>query len=116
MNTITTEAWVLHKGQRDEPGPALLEREEFSFPGITEHEVLAEPIFGCWEGNMSHALGRWPVDICRLRREATVVMGNAGVVRILQAGTAVTTVVEGDLCMLAPVGTEDEFGNMLTVV
>jgi NADPH:quinone reductase-like Zn-dependent oxidoreductase len=115
-DTITTEAWVLHKGPRDEPGPAQLVREEFSFPGITEHEVLAEPIFGCWEGNMSHAIERWPVDICRLRREATVVMGNAGVVRILATGKAVTTVAEGDLCVLVPVGTADKFGNMLTVV
>ncbi|MFL6197931.1 MAG: zinc-binding dehydrogenase [Thermoanaerobaculia bacterium] len=116
MSTITTEAWVLHKGSRDEPGPAQLVREEFSFPDITEDEVLVEPIFGCWEGNMSHALERWPIDICRLRREAAVVMGNAGVVRILQAGKAVTGVKEGDLCMLGPVGTADEFGNMLTVV
>jgi len=116
MNTITTEAWVLHMGPRQDPGPGRLEREEFSFPGITEHEVLAEPLYGCWEGNMSHALERWPVDICRLRREDTVVMGNAGIVRILQTGKAVTSVVEGDVCMLGPVGTEDEFGNMLTVV
>jgi NADPH:quinone reductase-like Zn-dependent oxidoreductase len=116
MNTITTEAWVLHKGPREDPGPAQLVREEFSFPGLTEQEVLAEPIFGCWEGNMSHAMERWPVDICRLRREESVVMGNAGVVRILQTGKAVTTVAEGDLCMLAPVGAADKFGNMLTVV
>lgn len=116
MDTITTEAWVLHRGPRQPLAAAQLEREEFSFPGITEHEVLAEPIFGCWEGNMSHALDRHPIDICRLRREATVVMGNAGVVRILEAGTAVTAVEEGDLCVMVPIGTEDRLGNMLTVV
>ena len=116
MHKISTEAWVLHPGPRDHNGAARLELEEFSFPDITEHEVLAEPIFGCWEGNMSHALERDPVDICRLRREAAVVMGNAGVVRILATGPAVTTVAEGDLCALVPIGTEDRLGNMLTVV
>jgi NADPH:quinone reductase-like Zn-dependent oxidoreductase len=116
VEKITTEAWVLYKAKPDELGPAELRREEFSFSGIEEDEVLAEPLYGCWEGNMTHALERQPIDICRQRREAKVVQGNAGVVRILQIGSAVTSVAEGDICMVVPIGSQDRFGNMLTVV
>ncbi len=116
MGTIITEAWVLRQGPRQKNGAGQLEREKISFPDIADHEVLVEPIFGCWEGNMSHALDRDPVDICRLRREPVVVMGNAGVVRVLRPGAGVASVKEGDLCMIAPIGSEDRFGNMLTVV
>src|SRR2546423_15240506 len=99
---VTTEAWVLAKGPLSGDEPGQLQRESFSFPDITEHEVLAEPIYGCWEANMTHALERQPVDICRHRSEEKVVLGNAGVVRILQTGAAVTTVVGGDLCLPSP--------------
>lgn len=55
-------------------------REMFEFADIAENEVLVETICGCWEANMTHALQRKPVDICRQRHEARVVLGNAGVV------------------------------------
>lgn len=96
MGDITTEAWVLHAGGPD-AGPGTLVKEPFSFPDITEHEVLVEPLYGSWEGNMTHALQRVPADICRLRQEDKVVIGNSGVVRILRAGAAVTSVKPGDL-------------------
>ncbi|MGB8510349.1 MAG: hypothetical protein WCD76_18370, partial [Pyrinomonadaceae bacterium] len=82
----------------------------FTFPDINEAEVLAEPIYGCWEGNMSHAVERDPVDICRQRREASVVIGNAGVVRVLQVGAAVKSVKEGDLCLVFCNGVWDDLG------
>jgi NADPH:quinone reductase-like Zn-dependent oxidoreductase len=108
---ITTEAWVLHAGEDPrKPRPAELKLEPFSFPDITELEVLAEPIYGCWEGNMTHAIERRPVDICRQRGEPKVVIGNAGVVRILKTGSAVTTVKKGDLCLVFCNGVWDKFG------
>lgn len=99
---ITTEAWVIHRGpdRDDNVPPAELRLEPFSFPDIEENEVLAEPIYGCWEGNMTHALERRPVDVCRQRGEARVVVGNSGVVRVLAAGAAVRNVKEGDLCRI----------------
>lgn len=100
MGTITSEAWVLYAGSgRQDSKPASLVKESFSFPDITENEILVEPLFGSWEGNMDHALKRQPVDICRLRREPKVVIGNAGVLRVLRAGPAVTKVKPGDLCV-----------------
>ena len=112
---ITTEAWVLHKGpSKAEPGE--LKREAFSFADISEHEVLAEPIYGCWEANMTHALQRNPIDVCRLRGEAKVVLGNAGVVRVLRTGAAVTRVREGALCVLIPIGSWDAAGYPLTIL
>ena len=109
---ITTRAWVIHQSEKKNghPVPAELRQEIFSFPGIGSEEVLVEPIFGCWEGNMTHALNRSPVDICEQRREPRVVIGNAGVVRVLKTGAAVTTLSEGDLCLVFCNGVWDKYG------
>lgn len=110
-STISTEAWVLEMGTDPRKRErAELKRERFTFPDITDHEVLAEPIYGCWEGNMGHALERKPVDICRQRSEPKVVLGNAGVVRVLRVGPAVTLVKPGDLGILFCNGIWDKFG------
>lgn len=118
MGVVNTEAWVIYQApensQRHEP--AELRRETYSFPDITEEEVLAEPVYGCWEGNMSHALERDPVDVCAQRGEEKVVIGNAGIVRILKTGSAVRSVREGDLCLFAAIGSTDEFGYTIRVV
>ncbi len=109
--SITTEAWVLRAGKTLRGGePAELKRESFTFDDITDQEVLVEPLYGCWEGNMSHALERKPVDICLQRKEEKVVIGNAGVVRILKIGRAVTTVNVGDTALLFCNGKWDKFG------
>ena len=114
----TTEAWVLHRGSSDvsDGEPGALRLEEYSFPEITAHEVLAEPLYGCWEGNMTHAVRRTPIDVCRQRGEARIVIGNAGVVRILQIGDAVKSVRPGDVCMLWATGETDEFGYLTKVL
>src|SRR5438045_7563641 len=67
MKEIATDAWVLYRGSTGVT--AELKRENFSFPELTEHEILVEPIYGCWEGNMTHALERNPIDICEQRQE-----------------------------------------------
>lgn len=93
---IHTQAWVLAEDRDD------LALEPFDIPDITETEVLVEPLLGCWEGNMTHALARDPVDICRQRREPRLVLGNSGLVRVLKPGAAVHGFAEGDLCMVFP--------------
>jgi NADPH:quinone reductase-like Zn-dependent oxidoreductase len=109
--SITSEAWVLHKGQDPKSHElATLVREPFTFDDITEQEVLVESLYGCWEGNMAHALDRRPIDICYQRNEDKVVIGNAGVVRVLKCGSAVTTVKEGDIALLFCNGKWDKFG------
>src|SRR4029077_1246555 len=101
---VTTEAWVLSEGTPGAAGAHLvasvLKKEIFEFPEITQDEVLVEPIFGAWEGNMNHALRQSPVDICQQRREPKVVLGNSGVVRVLKTGSAVRSVAQGDCCLL----------------
>lgn len=110
----TTEAWVIHQGPERgnprRPEPAELRKESFSFPDLSDDEVLVEPIYGCWEGNMAHALSRSPVDICQQRREEKVVIGNAGVVRVLKTGDGVKSLREGDLCLVFCNGVWDEAG------
>lgn len=116
---IETEAWVLHAGRANgtaEPEPAELRQEVFAFSDITEEEVLVETVCGCWEANMTHALERKPVDICHLRKEPRVVVGNAGVVKVLAIGSAVTTVAEGDLCILFCNGIWDAHGYPIKIV
>lgn len=117
---LTTEAWVLYQGTKvkgaNQIEPGILVNEPYSFTDVTEHELLAEPIYGCWEANMSHALEREPVDVCRQRREKKIVLGNAGVVRIAHTGAAVTTVREGDLCLLFPNGAQDQYGYLTKIM
>ncbi len=72
VDMYTTDAWVLHKGTAN-AGPGHLELESISFPRLDADEVLVEPLFGSWEGNMAHAVERSPVDICALRNEPHVV-------------------------------------------
>ncbi|HEX5888671.1 MAG TPA: hypothetical protein VFY61_08210 [Pyrinomonadaceae bacterium] len=112
MGNITTEAWVIYASRESANAlpPAELYKEEFSFSDIGEHEVLAEPIYGCWEANMSHALDRRPIDICRYRKEEKVVIGNAGVVRVLKTGSNVADLKPGDLCIVFCNGIWDEYG------
>jgi NADPH:quinone reductase-like Zn-dependent oxidoreductase len=112
---ITTEAWVLRRGSGGK-GSALdtddFRREPFSFPDLEDDELLVEPLFGGWEGNMSHALARRPVDVCRQRGEEKVVLGNSGVLRVLQAGAAVRGIEEGEVGMLFGAGQMDALGYM----
>ena len=115
ISLSTTEAWVLRCGERGSDAPGVLEKTLYRLPPMTDHDVLAEPIYGAWEANMTHCLERKPVDVCRIRREEEVVLGNSGVVRILKTGPAVTTCREGDLCILAPIGSSDRFGHMIKV-
>ena len=59
---------------------------------------------------MGHALARRPVDICKQRGEKRVVLGNAGVVRVLETGPQVTTVQPDELAIVFCVGVEDRWG------
>jgi NADPH:quinone reductase-like Zn-dependent oxidoreductase len=116
---IATEAWVLYQGpgarnERHEPG--TLRREIYVFPDIDEDEVLTETLYGGWEANMSHAIERDPIDICRQRNEEKIVLGNSGVVRVLKTGSAVTHVREGDLCILFPHAITDKYGYIEKVL
>jgi NADPH:quinone reductase-like Zn-dependent oxidoreductase len=99
MNQIKTQAWVLNDGDKEANWESLFKKEIISFDDISGTEVLVEPLYGGWEANMTHALERNPVDVCRKRKEPKVVLGNAGVVRVLKTGSGVTRVKEGDLCV-----------------
>lgn len=113
---ITTEAWVIHEGPgTDDAGPAELTLEHVEFPDPADDEVLIEPIFGSWEANMDHGVRRDPVDICRQRGDERVILGNAGVVRVLRPGPDVAGLREGDLCLFMPFGESDPCGYMKLV-
>jgi NADPH:quinone reductase-like Zn-dependent oxidoreductase len=113
---MEVECWAIHAAAPRETGPAKLVRESIFITDIAADEVLVEPIYGSWEANMTHALERRPIDICRRRSEQRAILGNAGLVRILNAGSAVTHVTEGDFCLLAAVGRQDAAGYAVTVL
>lgn len=109
--SIKADAWVLYAGEdAQRPEPARLVRETWEFAELQEDEVLCDPLAGCWEGNMGHALQRRPVDICRERREPRVVIGNAGVVRVVDVGRSVRTVEPGQRAVIFCNGEEDPWG------
>ncbi|MGW1998217.1 zinc-binding alcohol dehydrogenase family protein [Embleya sp. NPDC001921] len=89
-----------------------LRRDRFAFGPLEEGEALVEPILASWEANMDHALARSPIDVCSSRGEDAVVLGNLGVVRVLEVNAAGrdVRVREGDLCLLMPFGRVDRFG------
>lgn len=106
-------AWFLHAGTDDDRGKlAELRLERFTLPDPGPGEVLAEPLYGAWEGNYHHALTRDPIDICRQRGEPRVVLGNSGVVRVLVVGEGVTDLHPGQLAMIFGAGQCDRFGYM----
>jgi NADPH:quinone reductase-like Zn-dependent oxidoreductase len=114
---IETEAWVLHRAAQ--PAQCALDagefrRETYRFPDLDEDEILVEPLFGSWEANMSHAIARTPIDICRLRGEDQVVLGNCGVLRVLDPGPRRGELREGDVGVLfGPCrNSSDRFGYM----
>ncbi|WP_177326020.1 zinc-binding dehydrogenase [Nannocystis exedens] len=89
--------------------------EKFSFPAPAGDELLVEPLFGSWEGNMTHSLQRRPIDICSQRRERRVVIGNGSVLRVLRAGADVRGIHEGDVGILYGGHVQDEFGYTVLV-
>ncbi|MEM7309556.1 MAG: zinc-binding alcohol dehydrogenase family protein [Planctomycetota bacterium] len=105
------EAWFLYEGEGDTVGePAELVRESIDVPPPGPLEAHVAPLYGAWEGNMGHAVSRRPTDVCRARREQRVVLGNGGVVRVLEVGSEVTQVKPGQAALLTSAANLDEFG------
>lgn len=116
---MKAEAWFLYPATPEEQrsgAPARLVREAFDLAPPGEHEVVGAPLFGCWEGNMGHALRRQPIDICRARKDPRVILGNAGVVEVLEVGPGVKTVQPGQKAILFCNGEEDWFGYPKTIM
>jgi NADPH:quinone reductase-like Zn-dependent oxidoreductase len=106
-----TAAWILRAGPENQPGtPGELARETLRLPDLTDWYTLVEPIYGSWDANISHTITRNPVDVARQRGEDSILLGNIGVVRVLRSDPGVTTIEEGNLCLLMPFGRRDEFG------
>jgi len=109
--SISSTGWFLHIASPDQNGkPGTLIKEDFEFPDVTDDEVLAEPLYGCWEGNMEHSLARRPIDVCRMRGEERVIIGNAGVVRVIAVGKDVKNLKPGQAAILFGSSQVDRFG------
>src|SRR5262245_13130194 len=114
--TRRVDAWVLHAGDGKKPVRTNLVREPIELPALGDHGVRARRLYGTWEGNMGHALNRRPVDICVQRNEPKVVIGNAGVVKILEVGRKVKTVEPGQDAIIFCTGVEDRWGYPVKIM
>ncbi|MCO4760500.1 MAG: zinc-binding dehydrogenase [Myxococcales bacterium] len=108
-------AWILPNSEKENKGGNDIQIQEITLPDVGEDECLVEPIYGCWEGNMSHAIDRKPVDVAQQRGEDFVVLGNAGVVRVLRTGANVSTVTEGQHALLFCNGVWDKWGYPIKI-
>jgi NADPH:quinone reductase-like Zn-dependent oxidoreductase len=116
---MKAEGWFIYRATDEElknHSPAKLVKEEFEINSLGANQVLAAPLFGCWEGNMGHALKRSPIDICKARDEEKVILGNAGVVEIVDIGREVKTVRPGQKAIIFCVGEEDRLGFPKTIM
>jgi NADPH:quinone reductase-like Zn-dependent oxidoreductase len=107
---MKTTAWVLYPNKWDRPVRERLVLESIELAPLEEDEALVRPLYGCWEGNMDHALTGKPIDVCRDRAEDKVVIGNSGVVRVLEVRSRRSGLEPGDLAILFCVGDADRFG------
>jgi NADPH:quinone reductase-like Zn-dependent oxidoreductase len=111
-----TKAWILRKGPDHAPRQrGRLEHAELILPPLPDDHVLVETLYGSWEGNMTHALNREPIDVCRRLGQDFIVLGNSAVVRVLATGRSLRPIGEGTLCMFAPVAKQDVHGYVRTV-
>jgi NADPH:quinone reductase-like Zn-dependent oxidoreductase len=94
---MKAEAYVLYDSSSGKNG---LVHEDFEIGDPRGDEVVAEPLYGAWEGNMAHSLMRRPIDICRHRGEERVIIGNAGVVRVVQCGPEARAFRPGDVALI----------------
>jgi NADPH:quinone reductase-like Zn-dependent oxidoreductase len=104
---MNAEAWFLYDSASGRDG---LVRETFQLDDPKPDEVIAEPLYGAWEGNMGHAVERRPIDVPRYRNEPRVIMGNAGVVRVAECGAEVRGLKRGDVALVFSGCELDDYG------
>lgn len=98
---IEARAWFVHAaapGEEGRPAEPVLERYEI--PDLQPHELLLAPLYGCWEANMGHALARQPIDVCAANGWKRRILGNGGVARVIETGSAVRSLQEGQLVLM----------------
>lgn len=113
--SIAAEAWFIYAARPGEKGPAELVRERYELPDLEPDEILVEPVYGCWEANLTHALERDPIDVCAARGDARAILGNAGTGRIVALGGEVRGLYEGQAVMMGGIEA-DEWGYPVRVM
>lgn len=98
---MKTDAWILESAHPEtEHELTHLKLGVIELNKLGPEDVLVEPIYGCWEGNMGHAVDRNPIDICAARKENKIVIGNSGVVRVLESGGHLPGINTGQIYLL----------------
>jgi NADPH:quinone reductase-like Zn-dependent oxidoreductase len=112
----STRAWILRRSADGEPRQrGELELATIGLPPLGDDQILVETLYGSWEGNMTHALLREPIDVCRRLGQDWIVLGNGGVVRVLARGRDGVGPREGAVCLFAGLGKRDRHGYVRTV-
>lgn len=87
---MKTSAWFMDLNKDG------LREGELILPEPKDNEALISPVYTGWEANMSHALSKKPLDLCKFRNENSIVIGNSGVVRVVRDNAKFKA---GDLCI-----------------
>jgi len=111
----STRAWVLRRGDEHARQQGALELATITLPPRSDDQILVETLYGSWEGNMTHALERDPIDVCRRLGQDCIVLGNGGVVRVLSPGRDAAVLSAGTVCGFAPIAKQDTYGYVRTV-
>lgn len=104
-----TEAWILSSQCEG------LNRGVVAFSELLDEEVLVSPIYGCFEGNMMHAIEKSPIDLNKEREENKIVLGNAGVVQIIALGNNIKDLKIGECCIYFCNALWDEYGYPIKI-
>jgi NADPH:quinone reductase-like Zn-dependent oxidoreductase len=81
---MEVNAWVLS----NKDGKREFDKRTVSLPTVNSSTSLVKPLAVGWEGNVSHAISREPIDINIQRKEEAVVLGNNGVVQLIKTEDA----------------------------
>lgn len=83
---MKTTAWLLQGAESEHP----FNLQKIELPDMTAGESVVKPVAVGWEGNMSHAILRQPIDINLSRGEDSVLLGNNGVVELVRTNCEAT--------------------------
>lgn len=78
-----TVAWILRPEGYE---PAFLQ-QDVVLPDLHKGQSRVRPLAVGWEGNNSHAIERKPLDVSKSRAEDRIVLGNNGVVELLETAS-----------------------------
>lgn len=110
---MKVEAWRLVNSPKT--NKLTYNQGEIILPELSGDMVRISPLYASWEGNMSHAVSGIPVNVCLMRNEPQILVGNSALVRVDEVGPH-SRRKPGELCIIHGAHVCDEHGHMLAAM